>query len=112
MLAEKDKPQLSLDFTGLYLDDLLINGNKIEYRYVNGIIKADLYTYKQGETLSVDIRYHGIPDDGLIINKNVHGDPTIFVDNWPNRTRFWLPSVDHPSDKATVNYTIRICCLQ
>ena len=36
----------------------------------------------------------------------MHGDPTIFVDNWPNRTRFWLPSIDHPSDKATVNYTI------
>ena len=106
MLAEKDKPQLSLDFTGLYLDDLLINGNKIEYRYVNGIIKANLYTYKKGETVLVDIKYHGIPDDGLIINKNVHGDPTIFVDNWPNRTRFWLPSIDHPSDKATVNYTI------
>ena len=106
LLAEKDKPQLSLDFTGLYLDDLLINGNKIEYRYVNGIIKANLYTYKKGETVLVDIKYHGIPDDGLIINKNVHGDPTIFVDNWPNRTRFWLPSIDHPSDKATVNYTI------
>ena len=25
LLVEKDKPKLSLDFTGLYLDDLLIN---------------------------------------------------------------------------------------
>ena len=106
LLVEKDKPKLSLDFTGLYLDDLLINGNKIKYKYINGIIKVNLYKYKSGETIVVDIRYHGIPDDGLIINKNIHGDPTIFVDNWPNRTRFWLPSIDHPSDKATVNYTI------
>ena len=105
-LVEKDKPKLSLDFTGLYLDDLLINGNKIKYKYINGIIKVNLYKYKSGETIVVDIRYHGIPDDGLIINKNIHGDPTIFVDNWPNRTRFWLPSIDHPYDKATVNYTI------
>ena len=105
-LVEKDKPKLSLDFTGLYLDDLLINGNKIKYKYINGIIKVNLYKYKKGETIVVDIRYHGIPDDGLIINKNIHGDPTVFVDNWPNRTRFWLPSIDHPSDKATVNYTI------
>ena len=106
LLVEKDKPKLSLDFTGLYLDDLLINGNKIKYKYINGIIKVNLYKYKSGETIVVDIRYHGIPDDGLIINKNIHGDPTIFVDNWPNRTRFWLPSIDHPSDKATVTYTI------
>ena len=106
LLVEKDKPKLSLDFTGLYLDDLLINGNKIKYKYINGIIKVNLYKYKKGETIVVDIRYHGIPDDGLIINKNIHGDPTVFVDNWPNRTRFWLPSIDHPSDKATVNYTI------
>ena len=106
LLVEKDKPKLSLDFTGLYLDDLLINGNKIKYKYINGVIKVNLYKYKRGETIVVDIRYHGIPDDGLIINKNIHGDPTIFVDNWPNRTRFWLPSIDHPYDKATVNYTI------
>ena len=105
-LVEKDKPKLSLDFTGLYLDDLLINGNKIKYKYINGVIKVNLNKYKRDETIVVDIRYHGIPDDGLIINKNIHGDPTIFVDNWPNRTRFWLPSIDHPSDKATVNYTI------
>ena len=105
-LVEKDKPKLSLDFTGLYLDDLLINGNKIKYKYINGVIKVNLNKYKRDETIVVDIRYHGIPDDGLIINKNIHGDPTIFVDNWPNRTRFWLPSIDHPYDKATVNYTI------
>jgi aminopeptidase N len=56
--------------------------------------------------VDVTIAYRGIPDDGLIIRDNVHGDPSVFVDNWPNRTRFWLPSVDHPTDKATVRYTV------
>ncbi|HKJ03594.1 MAG TPA: M1 family aminopeptidase, partial [Longimicrobiales bacterium] len=26
--------------------------------------------------------------------------------NWPNRTRFWLPTDDHPSDKATASLTV------
>jgi aminopeptidase N len=30
----------------------------------------------------------------------------VFADNWPNRARFWFPSVDHPSDKATVRYMV------
>jgi aminopeptidase N len=29
-----------------------------------------------------------------------------FGDNWPNRARNWIPSVDHPSDKATVTWTV------
>jgi aminopeptidase N len=52
------------------------------------------------------VSYRGTPDDGLILRDNVHGAPAAFVDNWPNRTRFWMPSVDHPADKATVRYTL------
>jgi hypothetical protein len=52
------------------------------------------------------VRYSGTPDDGLILQENVHGQRTAFMDNWPNRARFWLPSVDHPADKATVRFTV------
>jgi aminopeptidase N len=31
---------------------------------------------------------------------------TAFGDNWPNRARHWLPTIDHPSDKATVTWII------
>ena len=47
------------------------------------------------------IRYRGIPATGLIIGPNKHGDRTFFSDNWPNRARNWLPTIDHPYDKAT-----------
>jgi aminopeptidase N len=30
-----------------------------------------------------------------------------FGDNWPNRARHWIPSIDHPRDKATVTWTVR-----
>jgi aminopeptidase N len=60
-----------------------------------------------GDTLHVNVVYGGDPDDGLIIRDNVHGDRGAFGDNWPNRARFWFPSIDHPSDKATVSFAIR-----
>jgi len=53
------------------------------------------------------IKYSGIPKDGLIISKNLYGDRTFFGDNWPNRAHNWFPCVDHPSDKATVEYIIK-----
>ena len=52
------------------------------------------------------IEYSGRPADGLIIGENRHGDRTFFGDNWPNRARHWLPTVDHVSDKATVEWIV------
>lgn len=52
------------------------------------------------------ISYTGIPADGLIISQNQYGDRTFFGDNWPNRARHWLPTVDHPSDKATCEFIV------
>lgn len=103
---ESDGPTLPLDFTGLKIESIFIEDNSISYTHQNGVIHIPLHSFKKGDTVSISILYSGQPDDGLIIGKNVHGNPSAFVDNWPNRTRFWLPSIDHPEDKATVNYTI------
>lgn len=54
----------------------------------------------------LSISYSGIPADGLIIGKNKFGDRTYFGDNWPDRAHHWLPCVDHPSDKATVEFIV------
>jgi aminopeptidase N len=59
-----------------------------------------------GQIRTFEISYEGIPKDGLVIGKNKYGNRTIFGDNWPNRARNWFPCVDHPSDKATINYRI------
>jgi aminopeptidase N len=54
-----------------------------------------------GERRSVTIVYRGVPAGGLVIGPNKHGDRTFFSDNWPDKARHWLPTVDHPYDKAT-----------
>lgn len=52
------------------------------------------------------IHYSGIPADGLIIGKNKFGNRGFFGDNWPDRGHYWLPCVDHPSDKASVEFLV------
>jgi aminopeptidase N len=51
--------------------------------------------------------YDGVVTDGLVVRKDARGRWTWFGDNWPDRARQWLPTVDHPSDKATVTWTVR-----
>ena len=48
----------------------------------------------------------GVPADGLIISNDKFGDRTFFADNWPDRARNWIPCVDHPYDKATVDFIV------
>jgi aminopeptidase N len=60
-----------------------------------------------GDSVQVRVRYDGIVKDGLVVRKDAQGRWTWFGDNWPNRARQWLPTVDHPSDKATVSWVVR-----
>ncbi len=62
---------------------------------------------KKGATKTINIAYKGIPIDGLIISLNKYGHRTFFADNWPDRAHQWLPCVDHPSDKAAVDFIVR-----
>jgi aminopeptidase N len=75
--------------------------------------KHDLLTIRPskptqiGDTLHLDISYKGIPADGLYIGKNKYGKRVFFGDNWPDRASYWLPVLDHPSDKALVEWIIQ-----
>lgn len=54
----------------------------------------------------ISVSYSGIPADGLIISTNKFGKRTFFSDNWPNRALQWIPCVDDPSDKASVDFFV------
>ncbi len=60
----------------------------------------------KNNTQTFRIHYSGIPEDGLVISENKFGDKTFFADNWPNRARHWIPTLDHPSDKATCEFLV------
>jgi len=59
------------------------------------------------ETFLFTFAFHGIPFDGLRIGATKFGDRSFFNENWPNRARHWLPTLDHPSDKATSEFIVK-----
>jgi aminopeptidase N len=59
-----------------------------------------------GQVLEVTVRYHGIPADGLQIKPTRHGDRAFFSDDWPNKAREWLPTIDHVGDKASMEMAV------
>jgi len=61
-----------------------------------------------GDTMTVRVRWHGEPAEGMLISTNRFGGRTIFADNYPDRARRWMPVQDHPSDKATVSWHIEV----
>ncbi|HEX7051987.1 MAG TPA: M1 family metallopeptidase, partial [Longimicrobiales bacterium] len=106
-LEAPERDTLALDLTGLAVDAVRLDGAAAAYRQEDGKLYVTLPADAgPGDTIAVEVAYSGRPDDGLIIGTNVHEQRTIFADNWPNRARFWFPSIDHPSDKATVEFAV------
>ncbi|MFD0795662.1 M1 family metallopeptidase [Mucilaginibacter litoreus] len=59
-----------------------------------------------GSVHNYKIAYEGIPADGLIISTNRYNHRTFFGDNWATRAKNWLPCVDDPADKASVEFIV------
>jgi aminopeptidase N len=83
------------------------DGNPVKFTHQHNRLKIIPRAIPSpGDRFSFVITYGGIPQDGLIIGKNKFGDRTFFGDNWPDRARHWLPTIDHPYDKATCEFVI------
>jgi aminopeptidase N len=105
---------LRLDLTGLRASAVRVaraagTPAAVPFRQQDGrLFVAIPPAVRTGDTISVIVAYDGTPDDGLIIRDNVHRRRGAFGDNWPDRGRFWFPAIDHPSDKATVEFAVRV----
>jgi aminopeptidase N len=116
-VATRDLAELTLDFDGNTIDDVLIGGRKSTYRREGAklIIKLP-QTVASGKSLTSRVRYHGSiaqadganPNDfaafgGLNVRqRNAEGKRIYSSLNWPSKARRWLPLRDHPSDGAMV----------
>ena len=97
---------LVLDLRALRVSRVLVNDRERRARRTDSTIHVPLPRGDSG-TFRVRVAYSGRVTDGLIVRQDSLKRWTYFGDNWPNRARFWIPSVDHPSDKATVSWTVR-----
>ncbi|MES2178817.1 MAG: M1 family metallopeptidase [Gemmatimonadota bacterium] len=97
--------RLSLDLVdALTVRQVDVNGRGVKSAHVNG--RIDIPLDGTGDSLEVHVAYDGPVSDGLVVRKDAKGRWTWFGDTWPNRARHWLPTVDHPSDKASVTWKV------
>ncbi|HEN21009.1 MAG TPA: M1 family peptidase, partial [Desulfobacteraceae bacterium] len=92
---------------GMTVTDVSIDGKPVQWSHNDQRLRLSLPAVKpEGDSSIVVVHYKGMPADGLIITDNRHGDRTFFADNWPDRARNWIPCIDHPSDKAFVDFIV------
>ncbi len=93
---------------GMLVDAIMIGKQKLVYTHLNDELIIQLPVPSAvNEELQFTIQYHGVPFDGLRIGATKFGDRSFFNENWPNRTRHWLPTIDHPYDKATSEFIVK-----
>lgn len=97
---------LVLDLRHLAVSRVLVDDKPVKFGRTDSTISVPL---PRGDTSTwrVRVAYGGAVSDGLIARRDSAGRWTYFGDNWPNRARYWFPSIDHPSDKATVMWNVR-----
>lgn len=95
------------DGKGMFVEKVMIQPEPGKWRQSHDSLEISFsHVFPAGASARLHIVYRGIPFDGLIISKNRFGQRTFFADNWPQRARCWIPCHDHPSDKATVEFTV------
>lgn len=108
-LASDAGLQLTLD-SSLFVVRIITpgaGGRRGDWARKNDLIYVPSHR-KAGDTLLTRIRYHGPVRKGMVFGRNPAGGRTVFADNWPDRARGWLPSQDHPADKATAAFHIEV----
>jgi aminopeptidase N len=96
-----------LEGKGMVVDAVSMNGMKLQFKHEMDQLFIQLgRSVHKMERIQVEVSYHGIPASGLKIDVNKHGDRAFFSDNWSSRVRNWLPTVDHPSDKAKSEFKV------
>ncbi len=93
---------------GMLIDSIKVGNSPISFTHKNDEIIINLpSTSVANSEIIFSIKYHGIPFDGLKIGPTNLGDRSFFSENWSNKTRHWLPTLDHPSDKATSEFIVK-----
>ena len=105
-LAQVDLDADDLEFTSVTLAS---NGKQLPYKASEGKVAMQLdRTYKPSEIVSIRLKYKLVdPKKGIYFipassdpDKMVH-PAQIWTQNEPEDGRYWFPSFDFPSDKAT-----------
>jgi aminopeptidase N len=134
-MALADLCAFNLDFEGLTIDGLSVNGEPADYqRRGKELTVTPAASVAAGDAFTVEVRYHGTPlaanlDPGPMVTDatpaaGVGGedpdefsvgqgswfvrDDEVFIFGEPSGHRFWYPVNEHPADKATYTATYTV----
>ncbi|MBX9929891.1 MAG: M1 family metallopeptidase [Gemmatimonadaceae bacterium] len=92
---------------GMRVAAVTLDGAAVPFTHADDVLQIALPNAPTAQQRSrIVVRYAGTAATGLTIGRNRHGDRTFFSDNWPNRARHWLPTIDHPYDKASSEFIV------
>ncbi|MEO8433994.1 MAG: M1 family metallopeptidase [Pyrinomonadaceae bacterium] len=107
VILKNNVSTIDLDFGDLTINAVKVGGVAAQFERkperLNVLLAAPAM---RGDKLDINVNYHGRPKDGLVLTTDREGKPSATGDNWPNRVHHWIPSLDHPSAKATVTFTV------
>jgi aminopeptidase N len=98
---------LDLDFGEMPVDSVKLADAQLRFEQAGGKLNVQLpRAMNKNEVFTITVAYHGRPAEGLVLTTDKAGKPSATGDNWPDRVHHWIPCLDHPSAKATVNFTV------
>ncbi len=106
-------PNVVLDFHGLQISSVLVNGKKSGFERMGDKLFIKLpRAAERGQSLKVEIDYHGVPQP--MADEMVQGwgplpsGEGIYAVGEPNSAKNWFPCNNHPLDKARYDFTVTV----
>ncbi|HKO62934.1 MAG TPA: M1 family metallopeptidase [Pyrinomonadaceae bacterium] len=107
LILKDNVNEIDFDFGTLPITAVTLDGEVVPYERSSGRLNVKpLKPLARDSRVVVVISYRGKPADGLILTVDKTGRRSAVGDNWPNRVHHWIPSLDHPSAKATVQFKV------
>jgi aminopeptidase N len=107
VLVLKQTAVIDLDFGELKTNSVTVDSRPATFTHSNGKLEVKLAAAANpGTRIVIEVVYQGKPKDGLMMTADKDGKRSAVGDNWPNRVHHWIPTLDHPSAKATITFNI------
>ncbi|MCM3906179.1 MAG: M1 family metallopeptidase [Pyrinomonadaceae bacterium] len=107
LIVKEQLAVIDLDFGEMTVNSVSVNRSAALFEHAAGKLNVKLpQEFTKGARVLVSVEYQGKPKDGLILMTDKDGKPSAVGDNWPDRVHHWIPTLDHPSAKATVSFSV------
>ena len=114
-LATQDLDQMNLDFIGLSIARVLVNGEEISYQRQSRELILNIPPIAEGQQFEIEIAYSGVPGKGIDSSELdafelgwVYYGDGVYVAGEPSGSSTWYPVNEHPTDKALYTYEITV----